>query len=174
VTLLPPHTQFIAGASRSPQNRTNSIQTETTARCTNHTRMPGGGFSMAPTQPIFSKAPLPAATPAPACQAVASKWPPRRWPQNGPNFHSTGHRTPHPGVASPPHVSPGGTGNAAFSAASPKADLSNKTARPFKKNLCQAPAPFGQSHFSSSQRRTIADATIAVFAFSSQSDKDDA
>ena len=81
---------------------------------------------------------------------------------------------PHPGVASPPHVSPGGTGNAASSAASPKADLSNKTARPFKKNLCQAPAPFGQSHFSSSQRRTIADATIAVFAFSSQSDKDDA
>ena len=52
---------------------------------------------MAPTQPIFSKAPLPAANPAPACQAVASKWPPRLWPQNGPNFHSTGHRTPPPG-----------------------------------------------------------------------------
>ena len=84
---------------------------------------------------------------------------------------------PHPGVGfgtSPLRVSPGGTGDAASSAASPKADLSNKTARPFKKNLCQAPAPFGQSYFSSSQRRTIADATIAVFAFSSQSDKDDA
>ena len=76
-----------------------------------------------------------------------------------------------PGVASPPHVSPHGTGNAASSAASPKTDLSDSPA--FQEQSLPSHCPFVQSRISSSQRRTIARATIAVFAFWSQSNNYD-
>ena len=76
-----------------------------------------------------------------------------------------------PGVASPPHVSPHGTGNAASFAASPKTDLSDSPA--FQEESLPSNGPIVQSRISSSQRRNIARATIALFAFSSQSNNDD-
>ena len=75
-----------------------------------------------------------------------------------------------PGFASPPHVSPHGTGNAASFAASPKADLSDSPA--FQEESLPSHGPFVQSRISSSQRRNIARATIALFAFSNNHNAD--
>ncbi len=80
---------------------------------------------------MFSQATLPAATPAPTCRAVASKWP-----------QFSLNRTAYPSTrVLPLRPTSLRTAQAMPPPLQPLPIRTSPTARPFKKNLCQATAP---------------------------------
>jgi len=80
---------------------------------------------------MFSQATLPAATPAPTCRAVASKWP-------KPSLNRTAYPSTRVLPLRPTSLR---TAQAMLPPLQPLPRRTSPTARPFKKNLCQATAP---------------------------------